>query len=245
MTITNQGSFGCVEDQKGEIIEYLQSTIKTVADFWLYLCLTKYSYFEDEQGYMSSPVQGWNMQNDARINILDNCGVCCETAMVLNYLLEGDYEKTGFITVHSSLGHQYAYVKGKGTYYFLNFTGFTSGGKQLAFDISRVCENYLMDGNDNPKFIKENVFPAYDDWKDKICFWSGKSLDDPSATKAVLIHDTYCEGKERRELSWEYTYNNTDVIWAERYYAGMKGSTVSFLMDDGMAGALYRFQGYS
>ena len=110
---TAEGRYGYIEDKNDELCKYLQGKIKTVADLWLYLILTGYSYFEDDQGFMTASVYSWNMQNDARINILDNGGVCCHTAMVLSYLLEDDYEETGFVVVHSSRGHMYGYVKDK------------------------------------------------------------------------------------------------------------------------------------
>ena len=230
---TSEGHYGYVEDRDDALVSYLQKKIRTVSDLWLYLTLTGYSYLEDDQGFMSSPNQGWNMQNDARINILDNCGVCCETAMIANYMLEGDYEETGFVTVHSSFGHQYIYVKDKGVYYFVDFTDYTSA-KEMVGCTTEILR-MTLDGDrrdwDHWKEQTKEFEDKYDTWKNKICFWSGSSLDDPSATKAALIHDTYEKNNNREELSWDWAEDNSGFIWAQRYYAGSNGSAVSWLMD--------------
>jgi|GEM_PF-5429188 len=231
--VTSGGYYGTLED-KGVVCKYLQDNIKTVADVWLYLTLARYSYNEDDLGNMGAAMQGWQTENSATINLLGNCGVCCHTATVVNYLLEGDYEETGFVTVHSTFGHQYAYVKDNGVYYFIDFTdyissnGSNSDGKNYLLGVMNWKGNN-WDGTDEKIREYHDYFDCY---KDSICFWSGTSLDDPSATKAVLIHDTYAENNNRDHLDWNWNEENTSYIWATKYYAGMEGSNISFLVED-------------
>ena len=158
--------------------------------------------------------------------------------MVVNYLLEGDYEETGFVTVHSTLGHQYNYIKADGIYYFVDFTDFTSENgrnSEAKFELCRLLQDKL-NGYDNKEHIKEYK-EYFDNYLNTICFWSGKSLDDPSATKAALIHDTYMEKNNRDHLDWGWTEENTSYIWATKYYEGMEGSNISFLVEDCNQGA--------
>ncbi len=238
-SVTGGGWYGVLEDNQDVICKYLQKNIKTVADLWLYFTLARYSYNEDELGNMGAAMQGWQTENSAKINILGNCGVCMHTAMVGNYLLEGDYEETGFVTVHSNSGHQYMYVKDKGVYYFIDFTDFTADNGQngeAKYTLDRILEDRL-NGYDEKSHIKEYKEFFDDTYKDRICFWSGTSLDDPSATKAVLIHDTMDEKNYRKDLDWNWTEENTSYIWATKYYAGMEGSNIAFLVEDCNRGA--------
>lgn len=211
--LTRDGAYGYFDD-KTITAKTLQKNIKTVEDVLAYFVLSGYSYYEDDQGYMNANYMGWNLQNSALVNIYDNCGVCNETAMVVNYLLEGDYEETGTVFVTSEHGHAYNYIFDDGIYYLIDFTDFTSN---------------------HPNVWNESERRS---WLKSICFWSGESLDSAEATKAVCIHDTYEEGNLRTSFNAEWTKHKTGAILAIKYYNGMEGKTPSMLCDYAYQGNL-------
>jgi len=204
---TNWGTYGYCD----AYLDIIQDKIKTVEDLMAYFVMSNYQYDEDDRGYMGMARAGWGTKHSAKINLSANCGVCSHTASVAAYLLEDDYDEIGFVMINGRNGHEYNYVKQDGIYYFIDFTDFTS---------------------DNSKYDIE-AEDVWSQWKDKICFWSGSSLNSASATKAALIHDTYdyAGGNCRSRLDLSFNEKNTGVIIAIKYYSGMEGAEINFMTD--------------
>lgn len=190
--------YGYVQDAE-EYAEYLQKKISTASEFMAWLVLSGYHYDEIE-GYMGYVRDGWSVSNTPVINIAVGFGVCCETSTVLAYLLADDYDEIGFVLITGDMGHQYNYIKDGDTYYFVDFTDFTAGG-------------YYTSDEDRWRLNK-----------DRICFWSGKSLDSNSAKKAACQHDNYdweTHGDARMVYDIEWNNQHTAAILTIPCYDGM------------------------
>ncbi len=226
---TYDGNYGCIEDSDDKLLEsYFQNKIKTVNDVWTYLCWSGYTYGADDHGSMGCSNYGWTHFANAQQMLFNSRGVCKDTAILVCWLLEGDYEETGVVEVTSDHAHMYNYIKDNGTYYFIDFTDFTNDfeGKYILYG-----KRYTMSPEDWMKYFNWDYW--YDDrfnsWVNSICFWSGDSLNSPSATKAALIHDTYEETNCRHLLSMDFNYDHTQTINAIRYYDGTDTAVSTFI----------------
>lgn len=201
--------YGYSQTQFDPYCSYMKKKIKTVSEVMAYLKTSRYRY-DELMGAMGYVRDGWSVDCDPRINLALNYGVCCETACVVAYLLQGDYAEIGFVSISGRSGHMYNYIKDyDGTYYFVDFTDFTSAG---------------MGGH-------EDTF-TWDTWKDRICFWSGKSLKSDSAKKAAMIHDTYEDNNFRKNYNPNWQDTHTSAIIAIPCMPGMS-VPVSTYRDDG------------
>lgn len=182
-----------------EYAEYLQKKISTVSEFMGWIVLSRYHYNEIA-GLMGYVRDGWSVNNSPVINIEVGFGVCCETSSVLAYMLADDYAEIGFVLITGDMGHQYNYIKDGDTYYFVDFTDFTANGYN----------------HSDEDLWKQN--------KDKIRFWSGKSLDSKSAKQAACQHDnydweTYGDGRMVYDIEWNNKH--TAAILTLPCYEGM------------------------
>ncbi len=180
--------------------KYLQEKISTVSEFMFWLYISDYHYDEIE-GMMGYVRDGWSVSNSPELCIDVGFGVCCETSTVLAYMLADDYEEVGFVLITGDYGHQYNYIKDGGKYYFVDFTDFTS--------------------NKNGNVEMEDIWKQ---WKDDICFWSGKSLGSKAAKKAACKHDNYDwenngSGRAKYDLNWNKKH--TAAILTVPCYDGM------------------------
>ena len=197
--VQNQGGYGYNWDID-EYAKYLQKKISTVSEFMYWLDISNYHYDEIE-GLMGYVRDGWSVNNSPEVCIDVGFGVCCETSCVLAYMLADDYDEVGFVLITGDYGHQYNYIKDGGKYYFVDFTDFTSG------------RDYQMSMEDRWK-----------EWKDKICFWSGKSLGSKAAKKAACQHDNYDwenNGTGRANYDLDWNKEHTAAILTVPCYNGM------------------------
>lgn len=178
--------------------KYLQKKIKTVEDLMFWIKSSRYHYAEIE-GLMGYVRNGWSVSGDPRIDVAVGFGVCCETSNLVSYLLDGDYDEIGYVLVTGDHGHQYNYIKDNGTYYFIDFTDFTS----------------------NPMYADEEEI--WNNWKDKICFASDKKLDSDYMKKAACIHDTYADGNTRKNYDISWQREHTAAIVAIKSYGAKCG----------------------
>ena len=197
--VQNSGGYGYNWDID-EYAKYLQKKISTVSEFMYWLDVSNYHYDEIE-GLMGYVRDGWSVSNSPEICIDVGFGVCCETSCVLTYMLADDYEEVGFVLITGDYGHQYNYIKDGGKYYFVDFTDFTSGIDH--------------------RMPREDIWK---EWKDKICFWSGNSLDSKAAKKAACQHDNYdweTNGSSRAKYDLNWNKEHTAAILTIPCYEGM------------------------
>ena len=127
-------------------LEEVAEKISTIVDLARYLQVKGYA--QDQRGDLKFQYNGqqWHCNRSAQVVFADNSGNCGGGSNLANFILQGDYEKQGYIHYAGNRGgHVINYFYKDGLYYVLDLTTlFVCEPVHAVEDLSEFAEFYIV-----------------------------------------------------------------------------------------------------